>query len=222
MEAVYDRNALTDQRFNLQACEKKIVTFCQANHLDGVAVDNYFIMPKKLLAKEDWVMIDKENCYRVSQSKCQLASCVLLNKHQLVMGSYEGAGHFLSSDKAYSTALKAFKNIIIEIELYWVMAFSKIIQEHLKNRKFEKSVLINKAVQVMIDDVMNHIKSAEQYYQEARLNNNTLFDYQLSAIKELRMAMQLLAKLHGGKSFLSGNVIEMMMIFEYFRDIYFS
>lgn len=224
MQAVCDRNEMKYQLFNLKECENKLLQYLQTKKIDGIACDKYFIISNVMLNKSELLIIDNENCYRINKSHCKFANCELLNRHGLVMGSYENIFDLVEEKKEYLTYLIDLKNTIIDIELYWVVEFLKIVYEHLKNRKSAKTNLINNdAIQIMLGDVVVHTKLAEQYRNFTRdFHTENINNYQLLAIKELRLATHLLAKLNGGRSFLVGNVVEMMMIFEYFRDIYFS
>ena len=144
----------------------------------------------------------------------------MLGKHDLVMGYFQDTAKLVCTAREYAAYIHEFKNIILDVELFWAIEFLRIIHAHLKSTRLAKTHLVNKkAIHLMIDGAVMHITLAEQYrnYAEDLLAEN-ISDCQLSAVKELRLAAQLLAKLHGGKSFLSGNVVEMMMIFEYFRD----
>lgn len=223
MKAVCDNNQFSYHQFDFKKYEKKLLHYFNKKDIDGISCDGYFIISSTFLKKDELFIVENQKCYRVKKSHCVFASCKLLGRHELVMGSCREKNALVCSKKEYLNDLIEFKNIIIDIELYWVSEFLKIIHSHLKTRRSNKSNLItHDAIQIMLGDVVIHIKFAEQYRNYTNeFSRDYVHDYQLSAVKELKCATQFLARLHGGRSFLSGNVIEMMMIFEYFRNIYF-
>ncbi len=220
----YDTTDLNPQRFNLKECEYKLSQYCSIKDIDGIAYDNYFIAPKTVTEKQELFVVDHETCFRVNKANFKFAKCTLLEKHDLVMGNYVEKLEIINTSTDYRHYLHEFKNIIIDVKLFWTVEFLNIISHYLKNRRSASSMLIHKEViQTMLGDAIVHIKAAEQYRHFAKdISLESIAEYQLFSMKELRSAAHLLAKLHGGRSFLSGNVIEMMMIFEYFRNIYFS
>ncbi len=221
--ASVDKGDLGYHRFNLNFNNEQLFKLCEDQGVDSIICGNYFILHKNALTRETLTLISDQYCYKVKQETCRFIKCTLLEKHQLKIGYCETLFEMIFSEHNQIDILIKFKKMIIDIQLCWATEFLNIVYDYLKNRKTAQHTLINKEIiQVMLGNVVIHIKAATDYkIRSEQSQSNEKKDYQLRAINELKTANQLLAKLHGGRAFLSGNIVEMIMVFEYFRDIYF-
>ncbi len=224
MEVIYDNNDYGYKKFNLEACQNKLTRFYQGKYVDGVSKNNYFILSKKVIEKDEWIFSDGKKKFRVNKEDCAISNFDLLNKHNFVIGSHSNSFELISHEKEYIYCLNEFRNLIIDVDFFWAIELLKTVQDFLKNRRSAKSDLLYKEIiQVMLGDVVMHMKSAEKYRDFSdELWREDVSDYQFMAMQELQKSVLILAKLHGGRSFLTGNVLEMMMVFEYFYDVYFK
>ena len=212
------------KRFHLKNYETKLLQYFYAREIDGIASANYFIIPNAVAEKNKLMLIDGKYFYRLQKNEYKFSSCDLLNKHGLMIGSFDEAVEVVSFSTDYLIYLVELKNLILDEKLDWITEFLKIIHAHLMNRYVTKQSSLNKEfVGTMMNDVILHINAAEDYRNHAEnVFSENIFQCQSMAIRELKLAVQLLAKLYGGRSFLAGSIVEMMMIFEYFRDVYFG
>lgn len=219
----WDSGDLGYQKFDLVAWEEKLFNYCQSKEIDGIAYDKCFILSENLLKKDELSFLDKKNLYLVKKNDCKFENFTLLNKHKLIMGTYADSVRSAKSNKIFIDYLNEFKNVVLRTQLSWCVRILKIINSYLNNRKSAGTKLGHKEIiQVMLADAINHLKSAEHYlFISNNLSEKNIFEYQFMAAKELFLGAQSLGKLYGGRAFLRGNVIEMMMVFEYFRHIYF-
>jgi len=218
-----DNNDFGYQKFNLRVGDHDVFQYLDECGIDGIARDGYVILDKNTLCDDHLDIVVDDHCYVILKSKAKFISCNLLEKHNLAIGYIENVSNSIFSSAHSLANLNQFKNKIIDLQLNWSKEFLSDVYIHLKNRRSENQMLINKEIiQAMLGDVMIHIKSASQHRKQANHLNKSTEEDQSLAITEIKRANHILAKLHGGRSFLSGNVIEMMMIFEYFRNIYFD
>ncbi len=218
-----DDNEFGYQRFSFRQTGIELFQDLEDLKIDAIMHDGYFILHHTSIQKTQLSVISGEYGFNLDKASCKFINCELLNKHQLSIGYCVNSLDPIYSNPDYFTHIENFKRGVVDAQLYWTTEFLNAIYSHLKNRQSAKNALINKEIiQVMLADVLVHIKSAKQYQEQiVNLNRVDIAANQLLAVKELKAANQILAKLYGGRSFLAGNVVEMIMIFEYFRDIYF-
>jgi hypothetical protein len=218
-----DDNEFGYRRFSLRQSGMEAFYYLDDLGVDAIMHEGYFIVHNATMQKEYLSVISAEHGFTLNKSTCKFINCELLNKHQLSIGCCVATINPAHANHEYLNYFVNFKNKALDAQLYWTTEFLNSIYSHLKNRQSAKNALINKEIiQAMLADALLHIESAKRHreYTE-KTGEYDLADNQLLAIKELKAANQILAKLYGGRSFLAGNVVEMIMIFEYFRDIYF-
>ncbi len=214
-----DDNKFGYRRFSLRQSGMEPFHYLDDLNIDAILRDGYFIFHSAAMQKENLSVISGEYGFTLNKAACKFINCDLLNKHQLSIGCSVTALDPMHANHDYLNYVIQFKNKVLDAQLSWTMEFLNAIYSHLKNRHSAKNTLINKEIiQVMLADVLVHIESAKQHRM---INSPDIAENQLLAVKELKAANQILAKLYGGRSFLAGNMVEMIMIFEYFRDIYF-
>ena len=212
------------QKFNLRHSEDTVFSYLEDCAIHGIARDGYFIIDSNLFYEKNLKIVLDGYCYTIPKSICKFISCDLLEKHQLSIGYIDNFASVISSGEQHFARIAEFKNKIIDAQLTCSKDFLRTIYFYLKNRQSENQMLINKEIiQIMLGDVIIHFKSALQHREQAIHSSKKICaENQSSAMLEIKKANHILAKLYGGRSFLSENIIEMIMIFEYFRSIYFD
>lgn len=218
---VYDDMDFDYKRFNLRDIEEKIYSNNSNSAVDVISSSRYFVAHKKILLKDNLVIADDLTVYSVTKDSCRFAKCYLTEKYSLVIGCFHEA---VLQQEDVSNQLVQFKNNVLDCQFYWTKTFLNTVHQYLQGRRAHHGVLTDKEnVQSIVSDVLLHVKAAEQMRSLSNeLQPTEVSNCQLEACKELKSANQLLAKLHGGRAFLTGNIVEMMMVFEYFKDIYFN
>lgn len=221
---VPDDNYHDYNKFHLRDYEEKIFSCREKGLADLVAVNSYFICPKKIADKNRFFILDSGQGYVVDKDQCRFAKCQLIDKHNLLMGRFSEAKSASQMDYDNERYLLNLKSAVLAAQLAWSTLFLRSVYGYLKNRKSNQGVLINKEIiQVLIGNVISHIKSAEKFkIMSEDFSREDISESQLLASQEIKSANQILAKLYGGRAFLAGSVVEMMMVFEYFKDIYFN
>lgn len=221
---LHDNNEWKYNKFNLRASDETVFHYLEELGMDGIVRDGYVILNKYSLHAENLKLVIEDHSYLVAKSECKFISCDLLEKHHIAIGYIENKPTHIFANTQNIAYLNLFKNKIIDLQIKWSREFLNEAYVHLKNRRSENQMLINKEIiQTMLADVMIHIKSAAVHRQHTNtLTLASIEEDQSLAIMEIKKANHLLAKLYGGRSFLTGNVVEMIMVFEYFRNIYFD
>ena len=67
--ALCDSREFSYQKFNLKECENQLRHYCQDKGIDGVAYANYFIISKNMLEKDNLIIVDEKQCYRIKKSE---------------------------------------------------------------------------------------------------------------------------------------------------------
>jgi hypothetical protein len=193
-----------------------ILNSSRQNVFDVIGYNRYFICHNWILQGKNFLLTDEKAFFQINKAQCQIVNCTLLNKQQLVMGKFHEEAKSNEKNPMYEYHLIEFKDRILHFQLEWSLHFLKKIYADLK------FVGRNADLISFIETVVMHLKRATNirtYY--ARLNKDEIAKNQLQAVKDIKIANQMLAKVAGKKAFLPGNILEMIMVFEYFRDIYF-
>ncbi len=163
--------------------------------------------------------------YTIRHGEIEFAQNNLLARHDLVVGRFGRAAVIgKHSALAGTTLLCELRANIISAQQEWLQYFLQEVWRHLISRvSSERDNLGNhQAIQLMLADVLTHIKTAQQALDIVLSENRDAQKAaQLLAMRELRFACHILARLYGGRAFLTGSIIEMIVVFEYFREVYF-
>ena len=119
--------------------------------------------------------------------------------------------------KTQSEATAQFKQELIKAELDWIIQFLNIISAHLEQRESESMKLTNHPnVRILMGETVQHIEELHNIVIASEMSQSTL----CYAAQVIRMGCNQLAKLAGGRAFLTGSIIEMLCTFEVINKIY--
>jgi hypothetical protein len=115
--------------------------------------------------------------------------------------------------------IQNFSRQLVQEEVYWARYFLKLITAHLEGRESEGQKLTNHAnVRILIGEVIQYIEEIEALLKlEALVESTKKYIAQV-----IRSACNHLAKLAGGRAFISSSVIEMLCAFEALNKIYLN
>lgn len=183
-----------------------------------LARKKYFMTDQSMANKEIKIVNDGEQ-HVVIPASFQCVNSTLLQKHGLMLGKCDTLppGEKMHT---YVNELIALRNRVIDTNLYWVNLFFENVYSFIQTRY---GGLINKElVRVMMADVVSRLDSVSRL--RLLSDNSGCQDVTIAqqlALSDLKSASQMLAKMYGGRAILQGSINEMIMIFEYMRDIYF-
>lgn len=212
-----------DEDFSVFDSVANIFSVGDAKPFDILAFNSYFICEKNIFQDQKCIVVDNGNFYALYKSSCKFVRCRILENNGIVIGKSIGDEISYGACEFYQSELVHFKNKIVYANLQCAQHFLAAVTQYIESRRAGKTVLVNKElIQVFLADVITHIQTAKQLMSTLS-NQSALESFQIQSMvmQELKSGNQLLAKLQGGRAFLSGSIIEMIMIFEYFRDIYF-
>jgi len=190
------------------------------SRVQGIFVeDNYFIATRDYQKLEKFAVIFNNRLYLLQQDEYAKTENTILLEHDLFIGKILSLNETVDNVKIAEDVTIKFKINLLNSEIQWVKQFLYCIHEHLAGRESENKTLINHdTIKSLIADVIAHIHTADALIEDS----NTGSDYLIAISQEVIKAVQILAKLGGGRAFLRGNVISMLCLFTAFSTVYFK
>lgn len=131
-----------------------------------------------------------------------------LQEHQLQLCSWEG-----KAEKSVIT-LPAFREALVQAFYRWVEYFIKLSVDHFNKRESEKITLIqHPIINLSIGDLVSQLAQCRALIFYTR-------SYGIAIEKIIKLLCDL-HKLTGGRSFLKGNIIDMLALITVFKKVYF-
>jgi len=182
---------------------------------DILSVNRYFICPIEKINQKNMIALDCRAYYHIQKNQIESINDFLIDSYGLSVGHFISVTDELHFESGFNEIIKKFRLSIIQSWIEQLHHSLDCVWKHLRNRgPALQKIGQQSVVQISIGNVLSHLRAAE-----VACNNDN--EYQL-ALNECQAATELLARLQGGRAFLSEGAIELTVVFQYFRKIYFS
>lgn len=169
-----------------------------------------FILTKVQLEKERILIYQNNNYVEIKQNDFGIIKNNYISKNGLYICKLLQK----SVEKIIDFHEEKFLLSLFEEESKWIATFLDYIFDHLSHRESENKKLINhEIIKILIGEIITYLEAIN-----IAIKNKNM-DY---IANDIRSACDGLAKLAGGRAFLSKNVIEMMWTFEIINQIYMA
>jgi hypothetical protein len=209
------RDQSNGYRFDMGA--EYLAFFSQEDSMDVdlFLCDRYFICHQHQFAKNTLKAVVDGELFLIEKAHCEIFYNALLKKHGLIAGKVLSKNAFNKIDEIDQSHYLLFKIHILNLQFSWVSRCSKWVGEYLKTKSMSQgSLLSQNSVQLLLE-------KADSYFASARKLCDERGDHQ-DIYQELKKANHLLAKLTEGKTLLSANAVEMILVFEFLHEVYLS
>lgn len=133
----------------------------------------------------------------------------ILSKHHLCVAKWNDAS-FTSNE-----VIDLFRTDLLKNMLLWMKCYVSMLSDHFKSRSSENRSLNNhNSIRIQLGFLISQISHTEEMIKVPLL-------FQVSSDSIIKIGMDL-HKTAGGRSFLKGNISEMICLFEIIKKIYFS
>jgi hypothetical protein len=181
---------------------------------DVLAIKNYFITSLNKISLPQIRIVNDGDIFLIRTSHCKILNSSLLNKYNLALGQLVTIPEKQSCNN-FNRHLIHFKNTLIDLKFSRAKHFLEQLMLLWQKRQ------ATAFQQVLLNDVKARMQSLLELKKVAELDANNIIVIQEMLIKNLKSIMQVISKLYGSRALLSGGVNETIMVFEYFKDIYF-
>ncbi|NNM59139.1 MAG: hypothetical protein HKM04_04930 [Legionellales bacterium] len=198
------------QLFNIQ----KPIEFDFSNSLQDIYRQSFSDDTTACSSRNFFIILDNDKAQESSFYHGLLIENKTLNKQKILIGKI----HIY--DSILSPVTTDFKKNLIEMEVVWIKRFLDGVVEHLTTRESEGRKLTNhNSIRMSLGHIINKIAEIGCLTVDDNVINVPVEKYISSIIES---ACNELAKLAGGRAFLAGSIIDMLVTFKIINTIYLA
>lgn len=197
--------------------------------IDGIGRNNVFLFRKRDDFSRDLTIVNENGQSRVLSEKIKFTSDPVLSSRGLVLGRLEGKGEEFNKnenklDQIYQNKMVEFQKQLLNIQYTWIVKYTEHLKISLTERYSEgRPIIKHEAVMLSWAHLMEKQESLKQIIDSNNHADQVVrIGINMIAPSLTREIGSLMGRLAGGRGFLEGQAVNMLVLFEIINQIFFT